>query len=364
MRDGLAMHQSMTVKTASFVLAVSMGLIATEPPVPARVGSRVGLVDQACIRRAVESIALVVDREYFDPTLGAKVASALQKALIIGRYQGPLTAEAHAEVLTADMFALTHDRHLRVKATPEPTPNAASAGPSKPVALSKDDAREVVARRSNLGLQRVEILPGNIGYVQITAFYRPEEVREVFAAAMALLAGADALIIDLRENGGGSTGSVALLSSYLFDIPNLPLFEVVPRPGTRSTLFVTEATALVGRNGSRPVYALTSAHTFSGGEGLAFLLQEHRRAEVVGERTPGAGNQARPYAIEPGFEATIPNGYIRSSLRGGNWEGVGVIPDVPAPTADALRVAHSRALRALLGVTPAGSWRDVWAEIR
>jgi C-terminal processing protease CtpA/Prc len=103
---------------------------------------------------------------------------------------------------------------------------------------------------------------------------------------------------------------------------------------------------------------LTAGRTFSAGEGLAFILQERNRAEVVGETTAGAANPGRPYRLNSHFEVTVPNGRVRSAVRGGNWEGVGVQPDVAVSASDALRVAHARALRQLIQQTPSGSWHD------
>jgi C-terminal processing protease CtpA/Prc len=106
------------------------------------------------------------------------------------------------------------------------------------------------------------------------------------------------------------------------------------------------------------VYVLTSSKTFSGGEGLAYILQEHRRAEIIGEITAGAANPGRTYRLNALFEVTVPNGKVVTSVRRSNWEGTGVTPDVIVPAGDALRVAHVRALRQSLTQTPAGPWRD------
>jgi C-terminal processing protease CtpA/Prc len=106
------------------------------------------------------------------------------------------------------------------------------------------------------------------------------------------------------------------------------------------------------------VYILTSARTFSAGEGFAFLLQERHRAEVVGEVTAGASNAGRPYRVNARFSVTIPDGQIKSAVGGGNWEGTGVTPDVTTTAADALNVAHARALRRMIDREQPGPWRD------
>lgn len=104
---------------------------------------------------------------------------------------------------------------------------------------------------------------------------------------------------------------------------------------------------------------LTSARTFSAGEGFAYVLQDRGRAAVVGERTAGAANPGRGYVVNVRFSVTVPNGRVRAAVGGGNWEGSGVTPDVSVTAADALRVAQVAALRQLLKQTPAGEWRDL-----
>jgi C-terminal processing protease CtpA/Prc len=72
----------------------------------------------------------------------------------------------------------------------------------------------------------------------------------------------------------------------------------------------------------------TSSRTFSASEGVAYLLQERHRAEVVGEVTAGAANPGRPYPVNDRFSASVPNGRVKSAIGRGNWEGSGVTPDV------------------------------------
>jgi C-terminal processing protease CtpA/Prc len=254
-------------------------------------------------------------------------------------------------MLTGDLFEVTHDKHLAVTLSRQPSTTPAS-NPT-----SADPTRALAGARENFGVQRVEVLGGNVGYLKLTAFYRLQEMRETLAAAMLTLQHTDALILDLRENTGGSPESVALLLSYLFDKPSMPLFEIINRGGEHRR-YATEDSPLPGRNGTRPVYVLTAARTFSAGEGIAFILQEYGRAEIIGEQTAGAANPGRPYPVNNRFEVTVPNGRVRTAVSGRNWEGNGVTPDVPVAAADSLRTAHARALRDLLTSLPSGPWRD------
>ena len=248
------------------------------------------------------------------------------------------------------MFDITKDKHLAVTVVEQRSLSSTSTDP--------DVNRGANARRSNFGVQRVEILAGNVGYFNLTSFYRPEEAGEAISAAMKMLRSADALIIDMRENGGGSPDTVALVISYLFEAPELPLFGIVPRSGEGGRQYKTLESGPSDRNGIRPIYVLTAKQTFSAGEGLAFLLQERSRAKIVGEQTAGAANPGRHYPVNAHLEVTVPNGQVRTAVTGSNWEGKGVVPDVLVPASDALRTAHMLALRGLLDDNPDGAWQE------
>lgn len=305
-------------------------------------------LDRTLVGGVVESLAAVVDREYFDSRVAADAARLIRGRQSQGRYAAARTLGSLAETLTQDLFEATSDKHLAVR--------VAQAPPSQAPQL-RDDERSTRARRVNYGVQRAEVLAGNVGYLNLTSFYRLEEARDTISAAMHLLRSADALIVDMRENSGGSPDTVAWLAGHLFETVGLPLFEITSRAGS-TRVYGTPDPGVEGRNERRPVYVLTASGTFSAGEGFAFLLQERGRAEVIGERTAGAANPGRPYAVSGGLEVTVPNGQVRSAVRRSNWEGTGVSPEVPVAPAQALAEAHRRALRALIERAPAGPWQD------
>jgi Peptidase family S41/N-terminal domain of Peptidase_S41 in eukaryotic IRBP len=293
----------------------------------------------------VRALGDVLKREYIDVDVAAKADAALQRALSEGRYAGASTPETLAPLLNRDLRDVTHDKHVWVEVVPTGAPSA----PVAPAGSSTDAkaARAEAVRRSNAGVRRVEILRGNVGYLDLSNFFRLEEARDTIATAMRLLSKADALIIDMRRNGGGSPGTVVFLLGYLIDAPGAALFEIVHRPPEPPDRYALDATLPPECDGKRPIAVLTSAQTFSGGEGLAFLLQERHRAEIVGEVTAGAANPGTTYPVNDRLRVNVPNGRIKSAIGGGNWEGVGVTPDVKVPAADALQTAHDRILKSL-----------------
>lgn len=339
---GTALITLLSIGTGSACLAIH----------PEKAEAQAGL-DGKWVHDAVEALASQVEADYFDPAVGAKVAAGLRQALSLGRYGKVQDREALAGLLTSDMYAVAKDKHLSVAVQKEPPPRAGAG--STPTMETRDER----CRRENAGFQKAEILPGNIGYLRVTAFYRPEEARETMAEAMAFLSHADALIVDLRDHGGGATPTVALFTSYFLGSLDAPLFSIAPRPPADPRCYRTEPGTLRNRDANRPTFLLTSPRTCSGGEGFAFLLQERHRAVVIGERTWGGANQVpNPHPILAGFLAYIPNGHTASSLTGTNWEGEGVLPDVPSRADQALAVAHALALKALLRTAPEGPRRS------
>ncbi len=314
-------------------------------------GADAGLqaLDASETRSAVKAVADVFAREYFDIPLSISIPEELRRRAASGRYTG-FTAETLARRLTTDFFELTKDRHIAVALARRGGGSAGSAPERRDVPTSA-------------GFRRTEIIAGNIGVLDMAFFMRPVEHRDALAAAMRTLQPADALILDMRENGGGSPGTVALLISYLLDVPSQPLFEIVGRDGSRQ-MYRTEASLLPARNAARPVFVLTSRRSFSGGEGLAFLLQDLNRATVIGEVTAGAANPGRPYPAGELFDITVPNGQLLTATSKRNWEGRGVNPDILVPAADAFRVAYLRAIDDLLAAATTADRREELTKIR
>ena len=307
-------------------------------------------IDHKIIRETVEAVAAVIKAEYFDAVTAARTSDALHERLAQARYANARSLEHLAESLTRDLLHLTGDKHLMVTLTED------LATESLPTQKPSDESRKIVGQRANFGVQRVEILPGNIGYLNLTSLYRPDEAREAITAAFRLLQNSDAIILDLRNNGGGSPETAVLVLSYFFEKKGLPLFEIVSRSGSVRN-YATDSYPSTNRYDKCPFFVLTSERTFSAGEGLAFVLQERGRARICGETTAGAANPGRPYPATTRVEVIVPNGKVRTAVTGRNWEGSGVVPDIKVAAKDALRHAHIQALRELQSKALNGAWK-------
>jgi Peptidase family S41/N-terminal domain of Peptidase_S41 in eukaryotic IRBP len=306
--------------------------------------------------RDIVSTALALLREnYVFPELADRAATAVEARLAAGEYDD-LDEPALAELLTGHLNEICDDKHLRVQAHgPRPGgPDGGGPGPGGAGREEPDDheARVLAMRRTgrldNFGIHRVERLDGNIGYLDLRRVPVPAIAGPAMAAAMELVAGTYALIIDLRRNGGGAPDGVVFWCSYLFGDQPTHLNDIF-RADTGETRQFWALPYVPGpRYLDRPVYVLSSARTFSGGEDFAYTLQALGRAEVIGETTGGGAHPTRMFPVSRGVHIGVPFARSVNPVTGGNWQGTGVLPDVAVPEAEARDVAYAKALRHVL----------------
>lgn len=191
----------------------------------------------------------------------------------------------------------------------------------------------------NCGFVKVEQLDGHVGYVKFNGFFDVGACGATASAAMNFVAGSRALIVDLRENGGGSPAMVAYVSSYLFST-RTHLNDLWTRRTGKTEEFWTRDD-IPGRRfgGEKPVYVLTSAQTFSGAEEFSYNLKSLKRATIVGETTGGGAHPVSGHPIDEHFMIGVPFARAINPITRTNWEGVGVEPDVKVPAGDALATA-------------------------
>jgi C-terminal processing protease CtpA/Prc len=168
-------------------------------------------------------------------------------------------------------------------------------------------------------------------------------------AAMNFLANTDALIIDLRRNGGGDPAMVALISSYLFDAQPVHLNDLYFRPDDSTRQWWTLPYVPGKRYGAKKeVYVLTSKRTFSAAEEFTYNLKCLKRAKIVGETTGGGAHPGGGRRINEHFAIWVPSGRAINPITKTNWEGTGVTPDVDVPQDQSLKVAHNAAMNSIL----------------
>ncbi|RDS78629.1 hypothetical protein DL238_09235 [Alteriqipengyuania lutimaris] len=278
---------------------------------------------------------------YVFPDVAGSLAPQLESRRSSGAYRDATTASAFADALTQDMRRIGEDAHFRVRYDPAFTPyDAESDGPPDDTEIAR--MREMASRMA-YGLPRIQRLPGNVGYLEVRGFLPTHDVAPAYEAAMTLLAGSDAIIIDLRSNGGGEPESVTRLMSHFFPVgTELLVNSIYDRTQDSTREFWLDPDVQTRFAG--PVYVLTSDVTFSGGEELAYDMQTHARGTLVGETTGGGANPGDMMPLAHGFIAFIPTGRAINPVTGTNWEHTGVVPDVAVPADRALSTALALAL--------------------
>ncbi len=294
--------------------------------------------------RVIERTLELLREKYVFADVADEMTAVVRGKLERGEYDRLSTGSALAGGLTQDLQAISNDLHLRVLFDSErPMPD--EAGEPTPEEPKRMRAQ---ARALNYGFEKVERLPGNVGYLDLRAFQALEWARETASGAMGFLASTDALIVDVRNNGGGSPETVAFLSSYLFGDEPVHLNSLYWRDGDRTEEFWTDPSVPGTHTPSKPVYVLTSGRTFSAAEEFTYNLKCLGRATIVGQRTGGGAHPGGPLPVEGGFGVWVPMGRAVNPITGKNWEGTGVEPDVEVPVDVSLPMAQMLALEVLL----------------
>lgn len=306
-------------------------------------------VDATTRHAVVDALATKLTLNYVFPDVAAKLATSIRAKDASGGYAKATDIETFAKALSADLKTVGQDLHFHVAYDPDfhsrPSDPAVQGFPVEEAAHMR---RDIAAH--SYGIDSVRQLPGNVGYMEVRGFPPAEFVGDAMTAAMTLLSGTDALILDLRRNGGGEPDSVAYLLSHFFAMgDSRHLNDIYSRSDNTTRQYWTNPAVTVRYD--KPIYVLTSKRTFSGGEEAAYDLQTQKRATLVGEVTGGGANPGEGYSLTHGFAAFIPNGRSINPLTKTNWEHVGVKPDVAVPAADAQKVAHATILKTLLAAS-------------
>ena len=316
-----------------FVFALAVPALAAPPAPPA-----ITAQDRAAI---IDDIAAALNEVYVFPETAKKMEEHVRRQLKSGAYDRLGTLDAFTQKLTEDLQSVSHDLHLGVGWDPEP-PAGETGGPTPEERQARFAAQ---LRRDNYCFRKVERLAGNVGYLKLDCFAQAELAGGTAVAAMGFLAGSDALIFDLRDNGGGSPSMIQLLTSYLVAGEPTHLNSFYVRKGDRTEQFWTHSWVPGTRLPDVPVFVLTSGRTFSAAEEFTYNLKNLKRATLVGETTGGGAHPVDLHRVK-GYPVAVrlPFGRAINPISGTNWEGTGVEPDVKVPAPEALEVAHARAL--------------------
>lgn len=280
-------------------------------------------------KTAVERIGALLTERYVFEDVGKQCADHLKSRHAAGVFNGSTTVQAFAEALTTELQSISRDKHMRVR----PAPGRGPQGPRDPLL---DDVNFRLSRSANNnGVARAEVLEGNIGLLDIRNFPPTELARATVTAALKVLENVDALIVDLRKNGGGNPDLIRYYCSF-FMPPNTHINSLYWREGDRTEEFRTLEAIDGKRRTDLPVFVLTSSRTFSGGEEFAYNFKTQKRGTLIGEVTGGGANPGGMFPVNDRLGIFIPTGRAINPITKTNWEGVGVEPDIKTPADEAL----------------------------
>jgi hypothetical protein len=299
-------------------------------------------IDAATRTQVIESVLKRLNEAYVFPEVAKKMEQSIRERVTAKEYDQITSARQFATKLTEDLQAVSKDKHLRVRYSHNPIPER---GPQREPTAEQREERRRELNRINHGFAKVERLPGNIGYIEFYNFMDEEMGADTLAAAMNFIANTDALIFDMRSNGGGNPAMVALVCSYLFGSEPVHLNDLYWREGNRTEEFWTRKEVAGKRYLNKDVYVLTSKRTFSGAEEFTYNLKNLKRATIVGETTGGGAHPGGGFRINEHFGMFVPSGRAISPITKTNWEGTGVTPDVNVPADQALLTARLMALK-------------------
>jgi hypothetical protein len=309
-------------------------------------------------KAVVADVQRILDANYVLPEMRPKLSAALSQGLAAGRYNVS-DPSVLAERINADLTAVAHDGHLGMHFDPKQSAQLAA----RPAGAGADDAppsEEEIrqAERLNHGILQLKVLPGNIRYMEtIGFFWAGDRTKEVYDNAMRFLKGGDAIIIDMRQNGGGSPDAVQYMISHFLQ-PNTPIVTFYMR-GQQGDTWKSLASLPTGSLAGKPLYVLTGGRSASAAEEFVGHVAGFKVGELVGETTAGAGYRNEFFPIAGGYVISVSVGRAVLASTGKDWEKVGIAPAIKVEQDKALEMAQTRALRKLAS-TATGQDRTVY----
>ncbi len=323
------------VSTTSFFIYLCM------IPLSADSGKKTGIKKEVKAR-VIAAVAREVVEKYIFPDIAEKIKEYILSMQKKGEYRDLKTAEDLSHRLEQDLRKVSKDRHFRMGYSPETAERiiTMSSRTDKEKAAAEKKLEEEEAK-INYGFRAVKILPGNIGYLDLRYFgkhtYRPALQTSVHA--MNFLSNSNAVIVDLRRNGGGQPKVIQFLCSYFLK-PGIHLNTLHYRYKNLNEQLWTLPYVPGKRMIDKDLYILISSWTFSGGEAFAYHLKHLKRATLIGEKTRGGAHDEIRISPGDGFVLQIPVGRAVNPVTHSNWEGVGVSPHIQINSKDALDKAQ------------------------
>lgn len=292
----------------------------------------------------VNTLSMLMNDFYIYPEVAEKTSEYIKAELKEGHFDEYADYVSFAEALTVAVQSINKDKHMRVIG-----PRPYVAPPNTLEGKTEARMNQINRYRSfNHGFAEAKILEGNVGYLDLRGFAGMETAKGVADSYMKLLSMADAVIIDVSKNGGGSPHMVQYLCSHFFD-QKLHLNSLIYREDDRVDEFWTLDEVGGKKMPEVPLFVIIGERTFSGAEEFSYNMQTQKRATLVGQTTGGGANPGGTRRINDELSVFIPTGRAENPITKTSWEGVGVIPEVETEIGEAFEKAYALAREAAAG---------------
>ncbi len=294
------------------------------------------ILNQKILKEIIDTLTYKLEQNYVLPDKGKEMSTFINKKYKDGLYNKITNPSTLADILTKDVLSVHNDEHFFIEYNPKL---------AEQLALPRDSvywAEQLkIDRAKNHGFKNIEVLNGNIGYVDLSYFaYLNPESEKVANASFQVLSNCKAIIIDLRYGMGGQPEMVACIAKY-FIKERKQMFALTLRNRKNNYNLYCEPDNNYTSLYETPLYILTSYKTFSAAEMLTYFLKTEHRAVIVGEQTRGGAHNAPKSFLYKNFIVALPCGDAYSPTTKTNWEGVGISPDINSKADKALDVAEN-----------------------
>lgn len=311
-----------------------LSLAAIAALAPAHVAAQT--LDRQAQQAVVSHLKDALKQNYVFPDRIPALSAELDRRVLAE----PIGAEPFAASLGQGLAKASDDLHFAVLFDPN---GVAADKQAKTAGEETTQAERDRERAANFGFRDARRLDGGLAYVRFDFFADPQYAQETAAGAMRFAEGAKGLILDLRYNNGGVLELAQFLMSYLYPAGKEQKFfdYNYNDHGVSVQRSQWNLAAVPGqRSGTLPVVVLTGSTSFSSAEWMSFSLQRLGRATIIGERTAGGAHPVTRVPIDERFMLQVPFGQIRDPVKGQDFEGVGVTPDIAVSASDALLAAQ------------------------
>ena len=293
--------------------------------------------------RIVNETARLLEENYVFPETGKKYADEILQKYREGVFNNIKNEEEFARKLTDELQSIQEDGHLRVLSPSMTRRRFRHTGNVSREEMMRQ--RLEAEKEQNYYFDKVEVLPGNIGYFRLNQFPAPCPAKSRVDAIMEFLQDTDSVILDLRNNPGGMEGLNQYISSYFFEAgSDTVLYSRHYRPSDSTLVVHTLPELPAPRMTEKNLYILVGPLTGSSAENISYTLQSIGRATIVGEATYGAAHSSRIMPIVEDFSLQVPMARVTNPYTNESWEGTGVIPDIGTDFENAHLVAQREIL--------------------